>query len=230
MEVKSVSTAFHEHFYDSHAWETLHWRGLPILKSPMDLHMYQEILWECDPTVVVETGTYRGGSAAFLADTLASQAAARGKAKAGRSSSHTGHVITIDHEDRTEGQVDAQTVYFRGDSTAATTVATVTTLVKALWASWEGSRVMVILDSDHSKAHVLAELDAYAPLVTRGQYLIVEDTNLNGHPVLPHFGAGPYEAVEEWLPKHPEFERDVARERLLISHNPGGYLRRVTQP
>ena len=85
---------------------------------------------------------------------------------------------------------------------------------------------MVILDSAHTKAHVLAEMRAYAPMVTVGSYLLVEDTNVNGHPVAPDFGPGPMEAVEAFLTETDEFERDPSREKFLLSFNPGGWLRR----
>jgi cephalosporin hydroxylase len=68
---------------------------------------------------------------------------------------------------------------------------------------------------------------AYAPLVTVGSYLIVEDTNINGHPVLPEFGPGPGEAVEEFLAKTDDFEVDRSAEKFFVSMNPGGYLRRA---
>jgi cephalosporin hydroxylase len=87
-------------------------------------------------------------------------------------------------------------------------------------------RRVVILDSDHSRAHVLAELAVLAPRVAPGGRLIVEDTNVNGHPVLPEHGPGPWEAVEEFLAANPEWERDRGREKFLLTYNPGGYLRR----
>ena len=85
---------------------------------------------------------------------------------------------------------------------------------------------MVILDSGHKRDHVLEELRCYSPRVSSGQYLIVEDTNLNGNPVRPDFGPGPMEAVEEFLADHPEFTRDRSREKFLLTYNPGGYLLR----
>jgi cephalosporin hydroxylase len=86
--------------------------------------------------------------------------------------------------------------------------------------------VVVILDSDHGKDHVLEELRRYAPLVTSGSYLIVEDTNINGHPVLPDFGPGPMEAVETFLSESDDFSVDTTREKLMLTFNPRGYLRR----
>jgi cephalosporin hydroxylase len=88
-------------------------------------------------------------------------------------------------------------------------------------------RVMVILDSDHSKVHVLNELRIYSELVTRGSYLIVEDMCLNGHPVYPGFGLGPMEAVEEFLKESKDFVADRRREKYYITFNPKGYLKRI---
>jgi cephalosporin hydroxylase len=85
---------------------------------------------------------------------------------------------------------------------------------------------MVILDSDHAMAHVRAELELYAPMVTAGCYLIVEDTNVNGHPVYPLHGPGPMEALGEFLPRHPEFEVDAECEKFMLTFNPRGYLLR----
>jgi cephalosporin hydroxylase len=86
--------------------------------------------------------------------------------------------------------------------------------------------VLVVLDSDHSRDHVLAELRAYAPLVTPGSYLVVEDTNINGHPVYEAFGPGPMEAVQDFLKERDDFEVDRSREKFLFSFNPGGWLRK----
>jgi cephalosporin hydroxylase len=111
--------------------------------------------------------------------------------------------------------------YLTGSSTSALIVDQVRTRVAG------ASRVMVILDSDHKKDHVLDELRLYSPLVTKGSYLIVEDTNINGRPVFPGFGPGPAEAVDDFLSANTAFERDPSRERFLVTFNPGGYLRRV---
>jgi cephalosporin hydroxylase len=86
---------------------------------------------------------------------------------------------------------------------------------------------MVILDSDHTKAHVLAEMEAYAPFVSFNNYLVVEDTNINGHPAYPSFGDGPWEAVAAFTSRRDDFETDLSREKFFLTFNPNGYLRRV---
>lgn len=83
---------------------------------------------------------------------------------------------------------------------------------------------MVILDSDHSKKHVLNELEIYSSLVTPGCYLVIEDTNINGHPVFKDFGPGPMEAAAEFLEKNSHWKIDSNCERLLLTFNPNGYL------
>lgn len=93
----------------------------------------------------------------------------------------------------------------------------------------DGEQVLVILDSDHNKNHVLDELHAYAPLVTPGSYLIVEDTNRHGYLLAGGLPAGgPMEAVEEFLLETGDFEVDRSREdKFLMTFNPSGWLRRV---
>jgi cephalosporin hydroxylase len=87
---------------------------------------------------------------------------------------------------------------------------------------------MVILDSDHSADHVQQELNIFSRLVTVGNYLIVEDTNVNGNPVLPLYGAGPMEAVTQFTSTQTDFILDPQREKFLMTFNPRGYLRRVS--
>jgi cephalosporin hydroxylase len=202
---------FHQLFYETayakgDAWNPK-WLGVAALKCPLDLWMYQEILHEIKPDIILETGTARGGSALFLASILDLLG--------------SGELVAIDIVRRPEWPTHPRITYLTGSSTSAPIMAQVHARVAG------GSRVMVILDSDHKKDHVLDELRLYSPLVTKGSYLIVEDTNLNGRPVFPGFGPGPAEAVDDFLAANTAFERDRSRERFFVTFNPGGYLRRV---
>lgn len=219
---QSVVDQFHKLYFDSHAvgkaWISSSWMGVPLHKCPTDLWTYQQIVYEVKPDVIVETGTLLGGSAYYLASLCD---------LIGR-----GRVITID-VDSTEDSLSRvrepvckarpdhpRITYLRGSSTSEDVLQRVQSLIQA------GDRVLVILDSDHSKTHVFKELCAYSSLVSIGSYLIVEDTNVNGHPVLPQFGPGPMEAVEGFLTKNTNFVPDRSREKHFLTFNPCGYLRR----
>ena len=111
--------------------------------------------------------------------------------------------------------------YIRGSSVDATVLA------RVRQEAARSDTVLVILDSDHHRDHVLAELREYSGIVTPGSYLIVEDTNINGHPVRPEYGPGPREAVESFLADTSDFIPDTACEKFLLTWNSGGYLRRI---
>ena len=110
---------------------------------------------------------------------------------------------------------------FIGSSTDPDIVARIAQLAK-------GKKVLVALDSDHSMAHVLKELALYSPMVSKGSYLIVEDTHMDGVPTAPAFGPGPMAAVRKFLEDGGDklFEQDVTREAYIMTFNPGGWLRR----
>jgi len=91
------------------------------------------------------------------------------------------------------------------------------------------AKVMVILDSDHTEAHVLRELEMYGPHVSPGCYLVVEDTNINGHPVRAEYGRGPFEAVQTFIASNQSFVIDLKREKYLMTFNPKGFLRRLSE-
>jgi cephalosporin hydroxylase len=216
---KDVADAFHRHYYGAGKWTDLHWRGSLIKKNPFDLQMYQEIISECQPDIIVETGTEGGGSAVFFRDMLRLTSPVWAEIQVGVIS------VDIDPSKLDHKGNDGGIVFMQGaDSAYPGTLASVEAHIKAC--GIDRPKVMVVLDSNHTEAHVAAELELYARLVTPGQYLVVEDTNINGHPVRPDFGPGPWEAVEKWLPKHPEFEIDLRRERLGITSNPRGWLKR----
>lgn len=108
-----------------------------------------------------------------------------------------------------------------GSSTSRQIIDDVESLIK------DGDKVMVELDSDHSKEHVLKELRIYSQFVTKGSYIIVEDTDLNGHPIRSDFGLGPMEAVEAFLRENKDFAVDTSREKFLLTFSPKGYLMRI---
>ena len=202
------------YYHDKQTWDSLTWMGVKIWKYPTDLWMYQEIVFELQPDLIIETGTAFGGSALYLAhlcDIL-----------------EQGHVLTIDIEEK-EGRPQHQRItYIKGSSINLSSwespeLEKATALLKKVERS--DLKTLTILDSDHSAMHVRRELELYAP---RSDYMIVEDTNLNGHPIRPKFGPGAHEAVEAFL--HSDlagvWERDPLRERLILTSNPGGYLRR----
>jgi cephalosporin hydroxylase len=207
--VRQVTRQFHRIYYAAsrRTWGNTYWRGVRVLKCPLDLWVYQEILHEVRPDLIVESGTKHGGSAYYLAsicDLLGH-----------------GEVVTIDITALPDRPEHPRITYLTGSSTDAAVVAKVDERIAG------GSTVIIILDSDHSRDHVLAELDAWHARVSIGSYLIVEDTNINGHPVSKRSGPGPWEAVSEWLPAHPGFRRDASREKFFLTFNPRGFLKRV---
>jgi cephalosporin hydroxylase len=131
-----------------------------------------------------------------------------------------GKVITIDIED-IEGRPEHERItYLLGSSTSPHTVEQVKSIIG------DGSHIMVILDSDHSKHHVLNEMRIYGEFVTKGNYLIVEDTNIN-HPIPSKLELGPMEAVEEFLRENDCFVVDRTKEKFFMTFNPNGYLKKV---
>lgn len=210
-EEEEVVRRFHQLYYLrwlERAADTINlsWFGHRVLKCPLDLWVYQELLVRTRPDVVIETGTKFGGSALFLATIF----------------DLIGHgcVITIDNEVQPLRPMHPRITYLDGSSIDPAVVAQVRETVGS-------QRAMVVLDSDHRAVHVYQEIKAYCPLVQLGDYLIVEDTNVNGHPAYPDFGPGPMEAADKFLSENDEFMVDTHCERFLMTLNPKGYLRRT---
>lgn len=191
---QEVIDAFHNLYYHKQRW-AVQWMGHNMLKQPSDLFIYAEILHKNRPDVLIETGTYNGGSAQFYADCMD---------RIGK-----GCVISIDTQACAQPP-HPRILYLNGDSVEAAAE-----LKEHIEPEWE---VMVSLDSDHKKDHVLRELNAYADLVTPGQYLVVEDTNINGHPVFPEYGPGPFEALEEWSDLRFTPDAMLAKRYLFSMH------------
>lgn len=202
------------------------WLGRPVIQFPQDLVAMQEILWRVQPDLVIETGIAHGGSLIFSASMLELIAACGGPADA--------RVLGIDIDIRAHNReaIEAHPMARRIDMIQGSSVAPdVVAQVRAAAAKCQ--RVLVILDSNHTHEHVLAELQAYAPLVTVGSYCIVFDTLVEDMPASSitdrPWGPGnsPKTAVREFLRGHQEFEVDRSIEhKLLITVAPEGYLLR----
>jgi cephalosporin hydroxylase len=218
-----VTSRFSELYFHSHvlgkSWGSTSWMGIPVYKCQTDLWTYQELIYEVTPDVIIETGTSLGGSAHYLASLC--DLVNRGKVISVEIENEEQSVARARKKPSIVRPVHPRITYLRGSSTSPMIVQRVKDL------SRRGRKVLVILDSDHSRAHVLEELRVYAPLVSLGSYVIVEDSNVNGHPVLPEFGPGPMEAIEEFLRENQNFKIDRSRENHLLTFNPRGYLRRV---
>jgi len=202
---QSVIDEFQRIYYAGSTWQHTYWRGVPVRKCPLDLWIYQEIFHEVQPDVIIECGTYLGGSAYYFSALCEVM--------------RKGRILTIDvelHQRPTWPRV----TFYSGNSVSPKTLAVVRNFIKP------NEKVLVILDSCHERSHVLAEMKLYAPLVTSGSYLIVEDGNINGHPVFPEHGPGPYEAISEFMAECHDFTIDREREKFMMTMNPNGYLKR----
>lgn len=206
--------------YDySYLWSFM---GIPIIQMPADIMATQEVIWNKKPDVIVETGVARGGSVIFMAAML--QLIGKGK------------VIGVDIDIRAHNRdsienhpMSSRITLIEGPSTTAETLAKVRAEIP------DGASVMVVLDSDHSRDHVLDELRTYGPLVTKDQYMVVADTVLGfieasqtptKRSKIWHPGDEPYAALNAYLEETNRFEADpVLNGKLVLSSSPAGYLR-----
>jgi len=212
------------------------WLSRPIIQYPQDMAALQEIIWATRPDLIIETGIAHGGSLIFSASMLAlldlCDAIEAGRTMDPRVSARKVLGIDIDIRAHNKAAIEAHPMFSRitmiqGSSIAPEVVDAVRTAAAGY------SRVLVCLDSMHTHAHVLAELEAYAPLVTPGSYCVVFDTIVEDMPAgsFPDRpwdkGDNPKTAVWEFLKTHPEFEIDtMMQDKLLLTVAPDGFLRR----
>jgi cephalosporin hydroxylase len=211
----NVVDQFNKLYYESGAPGNLHWRGIEMLKNPCDLWMMLELVCRVRPSVLIETGTHCGGSALYFAEMAA---------MLGQPCS----VVTVDINPKLAYKPEDHDIFpVIGYSTDPKVAGAVSSILRERLGKRPGP-VMVTLDSDHSRENVARELQIYGPHVTPGSYLIVEDTNVNGHPASPDHGPGPWEAVHEFLSKNHAFEIDLECQRHLLTFFPHGWLRRTS--
>lgn len=212
------------------------WLGRPIIQYPQDIVGVQELVWQTRPDVVIETGIAHGGSLILSASILAmldyADAVASGTTLDPKKPARRVIGVDIDIRPHNRAAIEAHAMASRitmiqGSSVAPETVAQVAAAARG------ARRVMVFLDSMHTHDHVVAELNAYAPLVTPGCYCVVFDTFVEDMPdtLFPDRpwspGNNPRTAVRAWLPDHPEFEVDADfATKLQVTVAPGGFLRR----
>jgi cephalosporin hydroxylase len=186
-------------------WNITRWRGVSVLKPPTDMWIYQELINEIKPDLIIEAGSYQGGSALFMRDVL-------------NLVYPQGRIISIDVDHG--GIQDIARVsgieFYLGSSVADETLIH----VKAYIAAYKCERVMVILDSEHTYDHVTKELELYAPLVTIGSILIIEDTS-NVPAVL--------DAVNSWSLRHSEadFKKNLMGERFMLTFCRDGFWEKI---
>ncbi len=197
------------------------WCGLPVIQTPADIVAMQEIIWEAEPDVLIELGIARGGSLLLYSSIFE----LKGK----------GGVIGVDIDIRPHNRTSIEghslsrrITLIEGSSVDDGTVDAVREQLP------KDAKVMVVLDSNHTHAHVLKELRLYAPLVTPGQFLVVADTIIEDIPPSTYrpreWGPGdnPKTALDEYLRECDRFEPDPwINSKLLLTNSPGGYLRCV---
>jgi cephalosporin hydroxylase len=194
-------------YFKTQPYKNMHWMGIPIAKCPMDLWIYQELITKHDIDLIVETGTFKGGSALYFANLFD----IRGK----------GRVVSVDIRQPDDFPRHDRIQYVTGRSCSGEALSRVSEAVS------RATNVLVILDSDHTKTHTYFELRMYSPFVSVGSYIIAEDSSFDYYPCWPEYGPGPYAATAQFLNETNEFEVDRSLEVHMISFAPGAFLKRV---
>ncbi len=222
MNEEDIVKNFHKLYYGN-GGRTLSgnttWLGYKVLKCPFDLWIYQEIIYEIKPDIIIETGTGNGGGALFFASIC--------------DFIGNGTVLSIDTENtnhKKELPNHKRILYITGSSVTVSNdvVNAIISIRKRIREKDRGDEsfcIMAILDSKHEKDYVLQEMRIYGDLVSIGSYLIVEDTNLDKYCNTGF--EGPLFAVEEFLRESDMFIIDKSKNKFYLSFNPDGYLKKV---
>ena len=210
--------------------------GRPIIQYPQDMVAIQEMIWRIKPDLVIETGIAHGGSLILNASMLAlldyCDAVEAGKTLDPNAPRRRVLGIDIDIRAHNRAAIEMHPMAHRIDMIQGSSI-TPEVIAEVGKRAAQFQRIMVFLDSNHTHEHVLAELEAYAPLVSPGSYCVVFDTVIENLPAGMYpdrpwdVGNNPKTAVREFLSRNPDFEVDEDMDaKLLITVAPGGYLRR----
>ena len=214
------------------------WLGRPVIQFPQDIVAMQELIWQIKPDLIIETGIAHGGSLILSASMLAQldmcEAIEAGLSFNPKESRRKVLGIDIDIRAHNRAAIEAHPMASRIQMIQGSSIAPeIIEQVKQVASDYK--RILVCLDSNHTHDHVLAELEAYAPLTSVGSYCVVFDTIIEDMPaeMFPDrpWGPGnnPKTAAWEYLKTHPEFEIDKSiQHKLLITVAPDGYLKRVS--
>lgn len=229
IEILNITTAWMGHPALHKYSYNFSWLGRPIIQYPQDIVAMQELIFSVQPDLIIETGIAHGGSLILYASLLELSAIMGGPQNA--------HILGIDIDIRAHNReaIEAHPMFqrgritmFEGSSISSEMIAKVHSFAAPY------KRIMVLLDSNHTHDHVLAELQAYAPLTAQGSYCVVFDTVIENMPANAYpdrsweKGNNPMTAVDAYLQEHATFEIDTMMDaKLLISVAPRGYLKRI---
>jgi len=223
MSDRQIIKRFNDIYAKSEVWHHTTWLGVLSVQTPCDNWIMQEIIYEIKPDFIIETGTFLGGSSLYYASVL-------------EHVNKNGKVLTVDIKDSRDKKVleselcKERVEFIKGDSVSKEVIDIISERVK-------NHRVLVTLDSLHTKDHVLKELKVYSQFVSPGSYIVVQDTywDLMPRSMKKELIArgwsvstqGPLEAIKEFLRTNNKFEIDKSREKFLLTWYPSGYLKRM---
>jgi cephalosporin hydroxylase len=218
-KLQAIAREFYDHSARHKYTYHFSWMGRPIIQLPQDMMAMQEIVWDIKPDLIIECGIAHGGSILYYASLLELQG--------------YGEVLGIDRDIRAHNReaIESHPMFKRVRMIEGSSIDP--EVVAQVRAAAAGKKVIVVLDSNHTHEHVLAELQAYAPLVAVGSYCVVMDTIVEDMPAdaFPDrpwgHGDNPKTAVWAYLKEAPHFEIDYSiQNKLMITVAPDGYLRR----
>ena len=183
------------------------WFGREALKNPFDAWVYQEIIYNTKPTIIIEIGNYSGGSTLYLATILDGLG--------------FGKILGVDmNQEKVKDLNHNRISWITGDATSLDVYDKVKNEIS------QDDRVMIIEDSSHEYDSTLSILELYSPLVSKDCYFIIED-GICKEEYIPGPKPGPFEATHEFLKTHSEFQIDKKMEKFFLTYNPDGFLKKI---